>query len=360
MAVVEGTVSSGLRALSVVMALTFGPGCDHRDRPVHSPQMAGEPLACRARLDPQELLPSDALAVAHYDMARERRFAPKVSTTEAVGPRGLVFSPGTEALRLAWVGLAAACELDEDYWGEAWAAVDRDEELVVVLTGKGIGGEDELRCIQRRLARYDEDVAEPGVLTGDGCGLSLSYDGLEGFAPNDDLLVLGTSEGVERARRAWNRGSSRAPEHLLPRRRAAKTYAWVAVDVPGLVDPDELDWAMSEASSELDPLPDIRTVEVEARLGRRYELRLGGHFGNEADARAAAGVIQALLDAPPPALPDWAINLIERFELLHDDMDVGVGLSLRRKQAHELGLLPAHTEASQAPGLPWLLLSFLL
>ncbi|MCA9650737.1 MAG: hypothetical protein H6712_31150 [Myxococcales bacterium] len=331
-------------------------GCDHRDAPVASPGLA-EPLACRAQLDPEELLPPDALIVGHYDMARERRFAPEVSKADAAGPRALVPSSTAEAARLVWVGLAAACELDEDFLEGAWVAMDREEEVTVVLSGEGIGGERELRCIQRRLARYQAELLDPEAIVADGCGLRLRGDDWEGFAPHDDLLVVGTAEAVAKARLAWSSGRGSPPRHLLPGRRSRSTYVWAAVDVAALLSPEEIDRALREASTDPTPFIDLRTVELEAKLGRRYSLHLGGRFGNEADARGAAAAIQALLDAPPPRLPGWAIEMLERVELEHEDAAVEVSVTLQRRRAHELGLLPEQTEARQAPALPWLLLA---
>lgn len=344
------------RVLPLVSWLCLG--CDHAEPLAPAPGTTA-PLACRSRLDPEELLPSDAVILAHYDMARERRFAPDVAATRAAGPRAMVPAAELEVLRLAWVGLAAACELDDDFLREAWFAMDRDEELLAVVTGDGIGSGDDLRCLQRQLARWDEDLVGTNIVD-DGCGVSLEHDGVRAFAPHDELLVLGTAGAVERARRAFGSGIAEAPSELLPRRRSSKSYAWAAADLSAWLTPEEIARGLEGSDVEvIDPLMAVRTVEVEAQLGRRYSLRVGSSFRAESDARAVEAMTQALLDAPPPSLPDWAITLVGQLQLRRDGTRVDLTLPLSRRDAHQLGLLPSEAEAAQVPAFPWLALLLL-
>ncbi|MCX4246806.1 hypothetical protein [Paraliomyxa miuraensis] len=347
----------GPRWIPLVSWLAFG--CDHADALPVTPGIP-EPLACRSRVDPEQLLPSDAVIVGYYDMARERRLAPDVSATNAAGPRALLPLIELEAARLAWVGLVAACELDQDFLRESWFSVDRSEELLAVVTGKGIGDGDALRCLQRQLGRWEPDLLDT-TIAGDGCGVSFEYDGMLAFAPHDELLVLGTEGAVARARHAWSSGRGSGPTDLLPRRRPNKSYVWAAADLSAWLTPEELEHELSSTAIEdLDPLAAVRTVEVEAQLGRRYSLRVGSSFRVESDARAVEAMIRALLDSPPPSLPDWAIELIGTLELSRKHTHVDLVLPLSRRQAHQLGLLPNETEAKQVPAFPWLALLLLL
>ena len=333
---------------------TLLPACDPGDGETNVPG-ATQPLACRSRVDAEELLPSDAVAIGYYDMDRERRFAPDISKSAATGARALLPSVEIEAARLAWVGLAAACELDDGFLGEAWVAVDREEEVLTVLEGKGIGDPDKLRCIQRRLSKWEEDLGAVDVLTNDGCGVQFQYDGTYGFAPNDDLFVLGTLGAVDRARKVWNSGSGNPPRELMPDRR--KSYVWAAVDVPALIAPDTLESALrSSGQPEATAFINVRTVNVDAQLTRRrYQVGVGASFGAEEDANAAQAVLQAFLDAPPPSLPAWSKTVISRMSVTRDGLSVSLSLPLSRRDAHELALLPTKTEANQAPALPVLL-----
>lgn len=344
------------RVLPLVSWLCLG--CDHAEPLAPAPGTT-VPLACRSRLDPEELLPSDAVILAHYDMARERRFAPDVSASRAAGPRAMVRAAELEVLRLAWVGLAAACELDDDFLREAWFAMDRDEELLAVVTGDGIGSGDDLRCLQRQLARWDEELVDATIVD-DGCGVSLDHDGVRAFAPNHELLVLGTAGAVERARRAWSSGTAEAPSELSTRRRSSKRYVWAAADLSAWLTPEEIARGLEGSDVEvIDPLTAVRTVDVEAQLGRRYSLRVGSTFRAESDARAVEAMTQALLDAPPPSLPDWAIELVGQLQLRRDGTRVDLVLPLSRRDAHQLGLLPSADEAAQVPAFPWLALLLL-
>ncbi len=329
-------------------------GCDHDEAETNVPGLA-PPLACRSRVDAEDLMPSDAVAIGYYDMARERRFAPDISKGAATGARALLPSVEMEAARLAWVGLAAACELDEDFLGAAWLAVDREEEVLMVVEGKGIGDPDKLRCMQRRLSKWEEDLAAVDVLTNDGCGVQFQYDGAYGFAPNDDLFVVGTLGAVDRARRVWNSGHANPPEQLMPDTR--KSYVWAAVDVPALIAPDTLESALlASGQPEATAFLNVRTVNVDAQLSRRrYELGVGASFGAQEDADAAQAVLQAFLDAPPPSLPAWSKTMIGRLSVTREGLNVSLSLPLSRRDAHELALLPTKTEAKQAPALPVLL-----
>lgn len=347
----------------VPLVFTFALGCDHQEAPAQPPT-SHAPLACKSDVEPQDLLPDDAVVVGYYDMARERRRAPDVSKSDATGPRSLMPAAELEALRLGWVAMAAACELDDDFWGSAWVAMDREEGIVVALTGRGIGNGDNLRCLQSRLARWEDDLSDPAIITGDGCGVSFEYEGVHAFAPHDDLLVLGTRDAVQHSRAAWTYGLENPPSALIPRQRRDR-HLWLAADVAALLSPEELESALSrscpdELEDDIAPFANIRTLELEARLARRYTLTLGGTFGAEADARAAEAVIQALLDAPPPGIPAWALELVDDLTLHRDQMHVTLSLPLSRRHAHELGLLPSKTEAQQVPGLPWLALALVL
>lgn len=352
------------RVLPLVSLLYVG--CDRAEPLAPAPGTAPVPatvvpLACRSRLDPEELLPSDAVILAHYDMARERRFAPDVSASRAAGPRAMVPAAELEVVRLAWVGLAAACELDDDFLREAWFAMDRDEELLTVVTGDGIGSGDDLRCLQRQLGRWDDGLRDDMAIVDDGCGVSLAHDGLEAFAPHDELLVLGTAGAVQRARRAWSSGTAEVPSELSTRRRSSKRYVWAAANLSAWLTPEELAQGLRDADVEdIDPLTAVRTVDVEAQLGRRYSLRVGSTFRAESDARAVEAMTQALLDAPPPSLPDWALTLVGQLQLRRDGTRVDLELPLSRRDAHRLGLLPSEAEAQQVPAFPWLALLLLL
>ncbi len=296
-------------------------------------------------------------------MARERRFAPDVSASNAAGPRAWLPMVELEALRLGWVGMSAACELPEDFLEDVWVSMDREEELLAVVSGKGVGDGDHLRCLQHRLAQYEPDLLEDMNIVGDGCGVSFDYDGMFAFAPTDDLLVLGTQPAIARARDDWSLNDAHPPTHLMPKRRRGKTYLWAAVDVAGFLSPDELRGALDQSPDELGdlgPLSTIRVVDAEAQLGRRYSLSLGGTFGAEADARSAEAIIDALLESPPPGIPDWGLKLLGELELSRDDARVTLTLPLLRREAHQLGLLPNKTEAEQVPAFPWLPMLVLL
>lgn len=293
--------------------------------------------------------------VAFYDMDRERRFAPRVSGRSSVGPRALLPAE-MEAVRMGWIGIAAACELDDRFFGKAWISVDREEEVLVVLEGKGIGNERNLRCIKSRLHGLDESFTEGLVIQDDGCGVTMSveFDEMSGFAPRDDLLVVGFDASVERARNAWNSGFTNPPTHLLPPKRS-KAWVWGALDVSAVLGPEEVGAIFTDAGhGELGALSRVSTVEFEASLARKFSLRLGGSFPNESDVRAAQSVLQALVDAPPPQLPVWARALIGRIELDTRDETVSAKLSMDRKKAHEYGMLPSRTEARQMPAFAWL------
>jgi hypothetical protein len=339
--------------------LTLVTGCDH-DEPATEAPGGATPLACRGRLAAEDLLPSDALVVGHYDMARERRFAPDISKADAKGPRAWVPSVELEAVRLGWVGIAAACELDPGFWGEAWASVDREHNVLVSVSGRGVGDPDRLRCIQQRVAHWEEDVGAPNVVRDDGCGVRLEYDGLAGFAPHDDLLVLGDRAAVDRARATWNAGVADPPTTLMPSRSERTAYVWAAADVPALLSPDKIEEALDGSAPDARPFANLRRVQIDAALGRRYALRAGARFGAETDARAVEAMGRAFLDAPPPTLPVWSKKILDHLELSRDDTDVSLSLPLSRRDAHELGLLPSRTEARQVPGHPWIGLALLL
>lgn len=335
---------------------TLAFGCDPEEVETNVPGST-QPLTCRSRVDAEDLLPSDAVGVAYYDMARERRFAPDISKSAATGARALLPSVEMEAARLAWVGLSAACELDDSFLQEAWFAVDREEEYLVAIEGKGVGDPDKLRCMQRRLSKWEEDLGAANVFTADGCGVNFEYEGAYGFAPHDDLFVVGTFAAIERARRVWNTGNANAPEALLPK--THRSYVWAAVDIPALIAPDDLESALlASGQPEATAFINIRSVNVDARLTRRrYTLGIGGRFGAAEDATAAEAVLGALIDAPPPSLPTWAKHTIGRLDLSRDGLDVSLALPLSRRDAHELALLPTKTEAKQAPALPVLFMA---
>ncbi|MCA9689576.1 MAG: hypothetical protein KC636_08190 [Myxococcales bacterium] len=353
--IVEGCVVR--RLLWTLVATVVASGCDHDDARTEVPGDASG-LSCRSRVAAEELLPADAVIVGFYDAKRERRYAPNVTKGTPGGPRALVPAAGLEAARLTWISLAAACELDEDYWSSVWFAMDREEEVVVVLEGEGVGDEGRLRCIQRRLGRWAGDERDGMRVTAEGCGIGIQYDEYVGFAPHDDLLVLGEASAVARARQAWNAGRGGPARALLPNRRSP-TYLWFAADIAGIVTADEMETALARTgrSQQLDSFANLRTVEFEATLARKYGLRLGGSFGAEEDARAAAAVIDALLDAPPPGLPDWATFLLGELELERDDTRVTVTLPLSRREGYQLGLLPSRAEARQVPAFLWMLLA---
>lgn len=351
---VQSPVRSSLFALFGAGAVLLG--CEH-DRPTVAPSPDGQTdsLACKRRVDASELLPSDSMFVAFYDMDRERRFAPRVSARATGGPRSLL-PVEMEAVRMGWIGIAAACELDDRFFGKAWIAVDREEEVLVVLEGKGIGNERNLRCIKSRLEGLDESFTEGLVIKNDGCGVSMNvdFDDMSGFAPRDDLLVVGFDAPVERARDAWNSGFTNPPTELLPPKRS-KAWVWGALDVSALLGPDEVDAIFADTGhAELGALSRVSTVEFEASLARKFSLRLGGTFGNASDVRAAQSVLQAFVDAPPPQLPVWARALIGRIELDTRGQAVSASMSMDRKKAHTYGLLPSRTEARQMPAFAWL------
>jgi hypothetical protein len=142
---------------------------------------------------------------------------------------------------------------------------------------------------------------------------------------------------------------------MPPRRHS--TYLWAAVDVPALLDPDDIEAAMSRADAgEATAFINLRSVQFEAELARRFELSLGGTFGADEDARAAEAVIAALIAAPPPWLPDWGQQILSALDLSRDHTRVSVALPLSRKDAYDLGLVPSKTEAQQVPGFPWIAL----
>ncbi|MCA9718768.1 MAG: hypothetical protein H6713_13380 [Myxococcales bacterium] len=322
---------------------------------------AGELRGCRGRMAPESLLPAEAKFVGLYDMARERRYAPKVSSTSAAGPRALL-PRELELARVTLIGVAAACELDEDFWGEAWVAFTDEDRYLVALTGDGIGDPDNLRCLFERLDRIPDLLDDQGVtVTRDGCGARLEYDDeLSGVAPRDDLLVLGTPELVDRARAAWNGRDPQPPTRLLPPRRA-KSYVWGALDVAAALGDDELAAGLSSSGvRELGVLSGLRSVELHARLARRFAIELGGTFATEADARGAEAVADALMRSPPLFLPGWARELIGMLELSRDGARVSIELPLKRTLAHQLGLLPARDESRALPVFAWLAAGVLL
>ena len=336
----------------VFVACVLSWGCDHRPEHTDVPEASSglgdafEPLACRPGHRPEELLPTDAMIVAGYDAARERRFAPRVTASKAKGPRSVL--PGEfELLRMAWISTAAACELNDGFWGQAWGAIDSEEEVVVIVSGDGVGDEDNLRCIADRLHVAELELVDEVSFHPDGCGVRFDVDDMTGFAPHRDLFVLGTEGGVRRARAAWNRRHHQPPERLMPRRRS-KTYAWAAADVDMF-----LHGADTFDSEEARTFANIRVVTAEATLGRRFGFEVGAGFGSERDARGAEAVVQAWIDAPPPEVPPWGRRLLSAVELSRDGATVNAGLSFSRKDAHDAGLLPSKAEAAQMPAWAW-------
>ena len=156
-------------------------------------------------------------------------------------------------------------------------------------------------------------------------------------------------------------GTAEAPRQLFPPHRWSKGYVWAAANLSAWLTPEELARGLSDADVEdLDPLTAVRTVDVEAQLGRRYSLRVGSTFRAESDARAVEAMTRALLDAPPPSLPDWAITLVGQLQLRRGGTRVDLEPPLSRRDAHQLGLLPSEAEAAQVPAFPWLALLLLL
>ena len=337
--------------LSFVLAIV---GCE-KDRPVTaSPSQTGE-LRCRSKLKPDELLPGDATFVAYYDMNRERRYAPRISTKPGGGPRNLL-PIEVEAVRLGWIGISAACELDDKFFGEAWLAVDSDEEGVVVLSGKGIGKEKNLRCIADRLGALDSSFIEGTHLRSMGCGLEIEadHDDVSGFAPSDDILVLGTDPAVDRARTVWNGGFPNPPTKLLPPKRS-RAWLWGALDVEALLSPSDVAGVFSDTGhTELGALSAIKTVEFQASMTRRLSLEVGASFPTEADVRAARAVLDAAIASPPPMLPAWAQVLVSKTRVESSGPRVTVSIPLDRGAAYDLGLIPNRTEANQMPAFAWL------
>ncbi len=340
-----------LLGLSFAVALV---GCE-KDRPVTtSPAQTGE-LRCRSRLEPQELLPGNATFVAYYDMNRERRRAPRISTKPAAGPRSLL-PIEVEAVRMAWIGISAACELDDRFFGEAWLAVDSEEEGLVVLAGKGIGNERNLRCISNRLGAIEPSFVDGTNLRSTGCGLEIDadYDDVSGFAPSDDMLVLGTNPAVDRARAVWNGGFPNPPAKLLPPRRN-RAWIWGAVDVEAFLSPSEVASAFSDTGhGELGALSTVRTLEFQASMTRRLALEVGASFPSDADVRAVRAVLDASIASPPPTLPAWAQSLISKSRVESKGPRVTVSIPMDRRAAYDMGLIPNRTEANQMPAFAWL------
>ena len=345
-----------VRLLRCVVALPclLALGCDHDTPATDVPEASSglgsafEPLECRIGHRPQELLPTDAMIVVGYDMARERRHSPRVDPIEAKGPRTLLPAE-IELARAAWISTAAACDLDQDFLGEAWGALDNEEEVVVVVSGHGVGERENLECITDRLRLAEVELVDSARFVPDGCGLRFDIDGITGFAPHDDLFVIGTEGGVQRARAAWNRKRRHPPERLLPQRRS-KTYAWAAVDVAMFFYGD--DFADLGATQ---TFADVRSVTAEATLGTRFGLELGAAFGDEGAAKGAEAVVQAWIDAPPPDVPPWGRELLSAVDLSRDGTALNARLAFSRKDAHEAGLLPSKVEAKQMPAFAWLL-----
>lgn len=329
-------------------------GCDHDTPSSDVPEASGglgsafEPLQCRIGHRPQELLPTDAMVVIGYDMARERRQSPRVDPIEAQGPRTLLPAE-IELARAAWISTAAACDLDAGFLGEAWGALDNEDEVVVIVSGDGVGERENLQCIADRLRLAEVELVDTARFVPDGCGLRFDIDGMTGFAPHDDLFVIGTEGGVRRARAAWNRKRRHPPERLLPKRRS-KTYAWAALDVAMFLYGDDF----GELGA-ADTFADVRFVTAEATLGTRFGLELGATFGDERAAKGAEAVAQAWIDAPPPDIPPWGRELLSAVDLSRDGTSLNARLAFSHKDAHEAGLLPSKVEAKQMPAFAWLL-----
>lgn len=340
-----------LAGLSFVVAIF---ACDKDRPPAGSPAQTGE-LRCRNSLKPEELLPGNATFVAYYDMNRERRHAPRISTKPGRGPRNLL-PVEVEAVRMAWIGISAACELDDKFFGEAWLAVDPEEEGVVVLSGKGIGKEKNLRCISERLGAIDPSFIDGTSVRSTGCGLEIDgeYDEVSGFAPSDDILVLGTDPAVDRARAVWNGGFPNPPTRLLPPKRS-KAWLWGALDVEAFLSPGEVASVFAGSGhSELGVLSTIKVARFQAAMTGRLSLEVGASFPSEADVRAARAVLEAAIASPPPALPAWAQSLISKTRVETHGPQVTVSMPLDRRTAYEQGLIPNHTEANQMPAFAWL------
>ncbi len=329
-------------------------GCE-KDRSATTSPQQNPGLRCRSRVEPEQLLPGDARFVAYYNMDRERRFAPRVSTEPSGGPRNLL-PIEVEAVRVAWIGVSAACELDDRFFGEAWLAVDAEEEAVVVLSGQGIGNEKNLRCISNRLSAIDPSFVDGTVIRSAECGLEIDaeYDDVSGFAPSDDVLVLGTIPAVERARAVWNGRFPDPPADLLPPKRT-KAWLWGAVDVDALLSPSEVADVFADGGhGEFGALSTVKTIEFQAAMTRRFSLEAGATFPSDADVRAVRAVLDAMVAAPPPALPTWAKSLFSKSRVSSHGPRVTVSLPLDRRTAYDMGLIPSHTEANQMPAFAWL------
>ena len=58
---------------------------------------------------------------------------------------------------------------------------------------------------------------------------------------------------------------------------------------------------------------------------------------------------KGLLDAPPPAIPQWGRELASKIQVSRKETRVTAQLPLKRKTAHQIGLIPNRAEAKQVP-----------
>lgn len=336
-----GRPHSWLRAAALT-AVVLGGGCDHDTEGSVSPDGSG-PTVCDARLEARDVLPSNAMIVARYDMKRERQHAPRAKSGQTAGPRALM-PVELDVFRAGWISIAAACELPDDFLSDGWLAVDREFDVTLAIEGKGVGKEEHLRCIRDRLAMFGDDFIEDTKIKPLGCGTKVRFDYMHGFAPHDDLIVFGTRKAIKRTR-GTTRANANPPLQLMPGK-TARSWVWGAADLPALLDPEALD---PDVAEELAVFGNIRKAHLDVKLGLKFSFTLGGTFATEADARAAEAVVQAFVDTPPPALGPELIKAVKQLKVVRKGTAVTAELPLPKKRAHELGLVPTKDEAKQMP-----------
>ncbi len=247
--------------------------------------------ACTRLSDAREIVPSDAMAMAGFDMARLR-------TTGVFTDLESVLRADPDAADA--LAVADKCGVGPSTWEAMTMAASDSGDIVLVLEAPGLGRGATLDCLSSEIEA--KTGAAPWTRTKATCGSDLSLVGGDiGWAIDDDRIAFatpgwgkavaarrtGSGKSVRAGRLAWAFGSVDVSKPV-----------WFAVDVPGA-----LKASVTGTSAE-----GVQRVGGAADLTKGLDVDVVAGFDRPAEASAAAKEInaelgKAMLVAPMLGVP---------------------------------------------------------